>query len=85
MPSLGNANEGAALRAVMDITAITELKSRATDAIASAEKYRALAERKPRLGSFYHALAFTHERMAREAILMIDRVEELTSISSGAA
>ena len=60
----------------MDIAAITELKSRAIKAIASAERYRDLAERRPGAHAFYHALAFTHERMAREAYLMIDAADK---------
>ena len=69
----------------MDIAAITELKSRAIEAIASAEKYRTLAERKAGQRAFYHALAFTHERMAREANLMIDKVEEMSTVTREAA
>lgn len=69
----------------MDIAAITELKSRAIDAITSAEKYRDLAERQVGLRDFYHALAFTHERMAREANLMLDKAERLIPAVSEAA
>ena len=68
----------------MDMTAITELKSRAIQAMASAEKYRKLAER-PGLRDFYRALAFTHERMAREATLMIDQAERLVDLPAQAA
>ena len=69
----------------MDTTALTELKSRAIEAIASAEKYRDLAERHPALRDFYHALAFTHERMAREANLMLDKVEGIMAVTAEAA
>jgi hypothetical protein len=69
----------------MDIAAITELKSRSREAIASAEKYRDLAEQKPALREFYDALAFTHERMAREANLMLDKVDQLMAVTSEAA
>jgi hypothetical protein len=69
----------------MDIAAITELKSRAIDAITSAEKYRDLAERHAGLRDFYQALAFTHERIAREANLMLDKAERLIPAISEAA
>lgn len=69
----------------MDIAAITELKSRAVEAIASAEKYRDMAERRPGLRDFYHALAFTHERMAREANLMIDAADRISRLIEKAA
>ena len=69
----------------MDIVAITELKSRAIEAIASAEKYRDLAERRPGLRGFYHALAFTHERMAREANLMIEAADKASRLIKRAA
>jgi hypothetical protein len=69
----------------MDIAAIAELKSRAIDAIASAEKYRDLAECRAGLRDFYHALAFTHERIAREANLMLEKAERSTTTRSEAA
>jgi|EndMetStandDraft_4_1072995.scaffolds.fasta_scaffold1289988_1 hypothetical protein len=69
----------------MDIAAITELKFRAVEAIGSAEKYRELAESRPALRDFYHALAFTHERMAREANLMLDKVEGIMAVTAEAA
>jgi hypothetical protein len=69
----------------MDIAAITELKSRALDAITSAEKYRDIAERQAGLRDFYHALAFTHERIAREAHLLLDKAERLIPTLSEAA
>jgi hypothetical protein len=69
----------------MDIRALTELKSRATEAITSAERYRELAERRPAQRDFYHALAFTHERMAREATLMLDKAEGLMAVAAEAA
>ena len=69
----------------MDVAAITQLKFHAIEAIASAERCRELAERKPALRDFYHALAFTYERMAREANLMIDKVDGFRSITSEAA
>ena len=55
----------------MDFAAVCELQARARDAIASAEKYRALATDE----GFYHALAVTYERAAREMQLMLDAVE----------
>ena len=73
------------LSRAMDIAAITELKFRAIDAIASAEKYRDLAERDVERADFYHALAFTHKRMAREASLMLDKAERLTPAMAQAA
>ena len=69
----------------MDITAVTELKSRAIEAIVSAEKYRDLAEQTPALCDFYHALAFTYERAAREMNLMLDKVERICVVDSVAA
>lgn len=61
----------------MDIAAITELKRRAVEAIASAEKYRDLAERRAELSDFYDALATTYERAAREMSLMLDKAERI--------
>ena len=55
----------------MDLAAIRELQARAREAIASAEKYRALASDE----DFYHALAVTYERAAREMQLMLDAAE----------
>jgi hypothetical protein len=55
----------------MDIAAVCELQARAREAIASAEKYRAVATDE----DFYHALAVTYERAAREMQLMLDAVE----------
>ena len=55
----------------MDIAAISELQARAREATASAEKYRALA----RGEDFYHAVAVTYGRVAREIALMLDAVE----------
>ena len=69
----------------MDTAAVTELKSRAIEAIISAEKYRGLAERRLGLREFYHALAFTHERMAREANLMINAADKVSRLSAAAA
>ena len=54
----------------MDIAAVCELQARAREAIASAEKYRAL----PTDEGFYHALAVTYARAAREMQLMLDAV-----------
>ena len=54
----------------MDLAAVRELHARAREAIASAEKYRALASGE----DFYHALAVTYERAAREMQLMLDAV-----------
>ncbi len=54
----------------MDIAAVCELQARAREAIASAEKYRALATDE------------TYERAAREMQLMLDAVERA---SAGAA
>jgi hypothetical protein len=62
----------------MDIAAVYELQARAREAIASAEKYRALATDE----GFYYALAVTYERAAREMQLMLDAVERA---SAGAA
>ena len=62
----------------MDIAAVCELQARAREAIASAEKYRVLATDE----GFYHALAVTHQRAAREMQLMLDAVERA---SAGAA
>jgi hypothetical protein len=62
----------------MDLAAVCELQARARDAIASAEKYRALANGE----GFYHALAVTYERAAREMQLMLDAVER---VSAGAS
>lgn len=69
----------------MDIAAVTELKSRAIEAIASAEKYRDLSGRIPNLQTFYAALAVTYERSAREMQLMLDKVERVSSITAEAA
>jgi hypothetical protein len=69
----------------MDMTAITELKLRAIEAIVAAEKYRDLAEGHIGLRDFYHALAFTHERMARAANLMLDKAEQQAPAVSDAA
>jgi|SoimicmetaTmtLMA_FD_contig_31_10698044_length_511_multi_2_in_0_out_0_1 hypothetical protein len=52
----------------MDLAAVCELQARAREAIASAEKYRALASDE----DFYHALAVTYERAAREMQLMLE-------------
>jgi len=46
-------------------------QARAREAIASAEKYRAVTTDE----DFYHALAVTYERAAREMQLMLDAVE----------
>jgi hypothetical protein len=62
----------------MDLAAVCELQARAREAIASAEKYRALACDE----DFYHALAVTYERAAREMQLMLEGVERA---SAGAA
>ena len=62
----------------MDLAAVCELQARAREAVASAEKYRALATDE----GFYHALAVTYERAAREMQLRLDAVERA---SAGAA
>jgi len=62
----------------MDLAAVCKLQARAREAIASAEKYRALASDE----DFYHALAVTYERAAREMQLMLEGVERA---SAGAA
>ena len=62
----------------MDLAAVCELQARAREAVASAEKYRALATDE----GFYHALAVTYERAAREMQLMLEGVERA---SAGAA
>jgi hypothetical protein len=69
----------------MDIVAVTELKSRAVEAVASAKRYRELAERTPALRAFYGALAVTYGRSAREMQLMLDKVERLSAITVAAA
>jgi hypothetical protein len=74
-----------ALSGAMDVAALTELKSRAIAAIISAKKYRGLAERRPALRDFYRALAFTHERMGREANLLIDKAKALSAVASEVA
>jgi hypothetical protein len=71
--------------AAMDIAAITELKCRAIEALASAEKYRALAESQAALRGFYHALATTYERAAREMNIMLEKVERVSRPDSEAA
>jgi hypothetical protein len=55
------------------------------DAIAAAEKYRDIAGRTPALFDFYHALAMTYERSAREMNLMLEKAEGLKLVSSEAA
>ena len=59
----------------MDLAAVCELQARAREAIASAEKYRALGADE----GFYHALAVTYERVAREMQLMLDAVERASA------
>jgi 3-deoxy-D-arabino-heptulosonate 7-phosphate (DAHP) synthase class II len=70
-----------ALSGAMDIAAITELRSRVVEAIASAEKYRELAERKAALRDFYHALATTYERSAREMTIWLDKAEQHSGLA----
>lgn len=69
----------------MDIAALAELKSRGIEVVASAERYRELAERTPALRDFYHALAVTYERAAREMDIMLVKAERLGSVASEAA
>lgn len=61
----------------MDAVAINELRARYTQAIRSAETYRDAAETIAPLREFYHALAVTYERAAREMRLMLDAVERI--------
>ena len=69
----------------MDTAAITELRSRALDATKLAEKYSHLAKQDAGRRGFYQALAFTHERMAREAKLMLGKAERLAPAMNEAA
>lgn len=69
----------------MDLAALTELKSRCIEAIAAAERYRDLADRAPALRSFYHALAVTHERSAREMTIMHEKAERVNALLAEAA
>lgn len=69
----------------MDIAALAELKSRGIEAVASAERYRELADRTPALRDFYHALAITYERAAREMVLMLEKADRVGSVASEAA
>jgi hypothetical protein len=61
----------------MDVIAINELRARYTQAVRSAETYRDAAETIAALREFYHALAITYERSAREMRLMLDAVERI--------
>ena len=69
----------------MDFAAVTQLRARYQDAIKAAEIYRDAAETTPRLKDFYHALAFTYERSAREMRLMLDTVERISCVREVAA
>jgi hypothetical protein len=69
----------------MDLGAITELRARWLEAVGEAEKYRALASATPGLRAFYHALAVTHERAAREMQIMLDTVDRIAAIDEAAA
>jgi len=83
-----NAGPFSALRRLenyMDIVAINDLRARYLQAVRSAETYRQASEKIPPLREFYHALATTHERMAREANLMLEKVERLTEPTEQAA
>jgi hypothetical protein len=61
----------------MDVIAINELRARYAQALRSAETYRDAAEAVEPLRAFYHALAVTYERAAREMRLMLDTVERI--------
>ena len=84
-PCSGNALFAAALSRAMDIVALTELKSRALEALTSAHKYRALAGRHSGQRDFYRALATTYQRSAREMEIMLDKAERAHTALSNAA
>jgi hypothetical protein len=61
----------------MDLIAINQLRVRYAQAVRAAESYRDAAEASEPLRAFYHALAVTYERSAREMRLMLDTVERI--------
>jgi hypothetical protein len=69
----------------MDVAAVTELRARWLEAVGDAEKYRALASSTPPLREFYHALAVTYERSAREMHIMLDTVDRIAATDQEAA
>ena len=69
----------------MDMIAINDLRARYQQAVRAAKTYRDAAEDIPPLREFYRALAFTYERMAQEARLMIDKAEGLSQPAERAA
>jgi hypothetical protein len=69
----------------MDFVAIRELRARHSAAVRAAETYRDAAAEIPPLHEFYHALAVTYERAAREFGLMLDTVERLSVATDQAA
>ena len=69
----------------MDFVAINDLRARYAQAVRSAETYRDAAEKTEPLRDFYHALAVTYERSAREMGLMLDTVERLSGTTDLAA
>ncbi len=69
----------------MDMIAINDLRARYTQAIRAAETYREAAEKISPLREFYRALAFTYERMAREANLMLEKADGLSQPTEQAA
>jgi hypothetical protein len=62
---------------LMDVIAINDLRARYMQAVRAAETYRDAAEKIEPLREFYHALAVTYERAAREMRLMLDAVERI--------
>ncbi len=69
----------------MDTLAIVLLRARYLEAVGSAETYRDAADDHPALRDFYHALATTYERAARELALMLGTVDKISGLDSEAA
>jgi len=61
----------------MDMIAINDLRARYIQAVRAAETYREAADAIPSLKEFYDALAFTHEQIARQAILFLNKAEKI--------
>lgn len=61
----------------MDIIAINDLRARHRQTVCAAESYRDAAGKMAPLRDFYHALAVTYERAAREMRIMLDTVERI--------
>lgn len=59
----------------MDHVAINELRERYAQTVRAAETYRDAAVQMEPLREFYHALAMTYERAAREMEVMLDSTE----------